>query len=168
MIVDSMTKSFQFPHLGLSSVKECVPTYVWLNSRSNMPMFCLKKIISQPRGVQNPPFLIQMMLTHYTLRSVLFRPHEIPHVCLKMAKRAIFITFCGSQKNIHLKYGSTVKNLTFTFLPQYFWESLYGGAHISSGDFNTHRDGHNHRHRHRHPGPADFSRMSKNLDFFLI
>ena len=24
--------------------------YVWVNSRSNMPMFCLKKLISQPRG----------------------------------------------------------------------------------------------------------------------
>ena len=47
--------------------------YVWMNSRSNMP-------ICQPRGVQNPPFLIQMMLTHYTLRSVLFRPHHTPHI----------------------------------------------------------------------------------------
>ena len=41
---------------------------------------------------------------------------------------------------------------------------ICGGAHISPGDFKSHRDGHNHRHRHRHPGPADFSRMSKNLE----
>ena len=36
-----------------------------LNSHSKMPMFCPKKKNSQPREVQNPPFLIQMMLTHY-------------------------------------------------------------------------------------------------------
>ena len=30
--------------------------YVWVNTRSNMPMFCLKNLISQPQGVQNPPF----------------------------------------------------------------------------------------------------------------
>ena len=58
--------------------KTCI--YVLVNSRSNMPMFCPKKLISQPRGVQNPPFLIQMMLTHYTLRSVLFRPHQTPRI----------------------------------------------------------------------------------------
>ena len=42
-------------------------------------MFCSKKIISQPWEVQNPPFLIQMTLTLYILRSVLFRPHVKEH-----------------------------------------------------------------------------------------
>ena len=42
--------------------------------------------------------------------------------------------------------------------------AICGGAHISAGDFKSHCDGHNHRHRHRHPGPADFSRMSQNLE----
>ena len=69
------------------------PIYVWVNSQSKMTMFCLKKLISQPRGVQNPPFLIQMMLTHYTLRSALFRPHQTPRICLKMPKCAIFGLF---------------------------------------------------------------------------
>ena len=27
-----------------------IALYVWVNSRSNMPMFCPKKLISQPRG----------------------------------------------------------------------------------------------------------------------
>ena len=79
--------------IPLEKVSSTHPPYVWVNSRSNMPMFCPKKLISQPRGVQNPPFLIQMMLTHYTLRSVLFRPHQTPRICLKMPKCAIFITF---------------------------------------------------------------------------
>ena len=50
------------------------------------------------------------------------------------------------------------------FFATNFFGSLYicGGAHISPGDFKTHRDGHN--HRHRHPNPTDFSRMSQNLE----
>ena len=137
-----------------------------------MPMFCLKKLISQPRGVQNPPFLIQMMLTHYTLRSVLFRPHQTPHICQKMAKCAIFITFRGSQKKHTPKVRVNREKFNIDFLATNFFGSLYiyGGAHISPGDFKSHRDGHNHRHRHRHPGPADFSRMSKNSEnnFFSL
>ena len=146
--------------------------YVWVNSQSKMTMFCLKKLISQPQGVQNPPFLIQMMLTHYTLRSVLFRPHQTPHICQKMAKCAIFITFCGSQKKHTLKVRVYREKFNIDFLATNFFGSLYiyGGAHISPGDFKSHRDGHNHRHRHRHPNPTDFSRMSKNLenDFFVL
>ena len=154
------------------STTHCTTVYVWVNSRSNMPMFCPKKSISQPRVVQNPPFLKQMMLTHYTLRSVLFRPNQTPHICRKMAKCAIFITFRGSQKKHTPKVRVNREKFNIDFLATNFFGSLYiyGGAHISPGDFKSHRDGHNHRHRHRHPGPADFSKMSKNSEnnFFLL
>ena len=143
--------------------------YVWVNSRSKMPMFCLKKLISQPQGVQNPPFLIQMMLTHYTLRSVLFRPHQTPHICRKMAKCAIFITFCGSQKKHTPKVRVYREKFNIDFFAPIFFGSLYicGGAHISPGDFKTHRDGHNHRHRHRRPTDIlNFDQNSEN-NFFL-
>ena len=128
--------------------------YVWVNSESKMTMFCLKKLISQHRGVQNPPLLIQMMMTHYTLRSVLFRPHQTPHICQKMAKCAIFITFRGSQKKHTPKVRVYREKFNIDFLATNFFGSLYiyGGAHISAGDFRSHRDGHN--HCHRHPGPA--------------
>ena len=142
--------------------------YVWVNSRSKMPMFCLKKLISQPQGVQNPPFLIQMMLTHYTLRSVLFRPHQTPHICRKMAKCAIFITFCGSQKKHTPKVRVYREKFNIDFFAPIFFGSLYicGGAHISPGDFKTHRDGHNHRHRHRRPTDIlNFDQNSEN-NFF--
>ena len=79
-----------------------------------------KRINFSARGRSRSPFLIQMMFTHYILRLVLFWPHPTPHICLKMPKCAIFITFWESQKKIHPKYGSTVKNLTLTFLPQIF------------------------------------------------
>ena len=59
-------------------------TYVWVHNRSNMPMFCLKKIISQPWVVQKSQFLEEMTLTHYIL----------------MSKCAIFSTFLES----HLKH----------------------------------------------------------------
>ena len=73
---------------------------VWVNSQSKMTMFCLKKLITQPRGVQNPPLLIQMMLTHYTLRSVLFRPHQTP-VFTKNAKMCYFQHFLGVPKKTY-------------------------------------------------------------------
>ena len=138
-----------------------------------MPMFCLKKInFSAPGGPKSTIFdtvcIIQMMLTHYTLRSVLFRPHQTPHICRKMAKCAIFITFCGSQKKHTLKVRVYREKFNIDFFAPNFFGSLYicGGAHISAGDFKSHCDGHNHRHRHRHrhPGPADFSKMGKNLE----
>ena len=45
--------------------------YVWVHNRSNMPMFCLKKIISQPWVVQKSQFLEEMTLTQYILMSLI-------------------------------------------------------------------------------------------------
>ena len=46
-------------------------SYVWVHNRSNMPIFCLKKLISQPWVVQKSQFLEEMTLTHYILMSLI-------------------------------------------------------------------------------------------------
>ena len=52
--------------------------YVWVNSRSNMPMFCPKKLISPHTGPQIPPTLAQITLTHSTSMSELLADHIAP------------------------------------------------------------------------------------------
>ena len=53
----------------------------------------LKKIIVGPQEAQNPQFLLQLPLTHYILRSIFFRIHSTPPICLKMQKCVIFGLF---------------------------------------------------------------------------
>ena len=48
-----------------------ISIYVWVHNRSNMPMFCLKKLISQPWVVQKSQFLEEMTLTQYILMSLI-------------------------------------------------------------------------------------------------
>ena len=50
--------------------------YVWVHNRSNMPMFCLKKLISQPWVVQKSQFLEEMTLTQYILMSLIKRSNN--------------------------------------------------------------------------------------------
>ena len=83
----------------------CVMTYVWVSDQSIIPMFCLKKLISQPWEVQNPPNLTQGTLTQYILRLVIFRPHLTPPICLKMPKCAKFCTFGESRFKHNPKVG---------------------------------------------------------------
>ena len=64
-----------------------------------------KKLISQPREVQNPPNLTQGTLTQYILRLVIFRPHPTPPICLKMPKCAKFCTFGESRFKHNPKVG---------------------------------------------------------------
>ena len=82
---------------------------------------------------------------------------------------AIFTTFWESGEKDHPKVRVYREKFNIDFFAPDFFGSSYicGGAHISSGDFKTHRDGHNHRHRHR--SPVDFSRIDKNseINFFL-
>ena len=44
-----------------------------------MPMFCLKKLISQHWGVQRSPFLEEMALTHYILRYICLGAQSFEH-----------------------------------------------------------------------------------------
>ena len=52
-------------------------TYVWVHNRSNMPMFCLKKLISQPWVVQKSQSLEEMTLTQYILMSLIKKSKKI-------------------------------------------------------------------------------------------
>ena len=79
-------------------------SYVSVYSQSNMQMFCLKKLISQHWGVQKSPFLEEMTLTQYTLRYICFWTPQVPPICLKTPKCAIFSTFWES----HLKHTPKV------------------------------------------------------------
>ena len=99
--------------------------YVWVNSRSNMPMFCLKKLISQPREVQNPPNLTQGTLTQYILRLVIFRPHPTPPIYLKMPKCAKFCTFGESRFKHTSKVGVHRENLLMGNVAQTFLGAFY-------------------------------------------
>ena len=66
-----------------------------------------KKINFSAPGVQNPPFLKQMMLTHYTLRSVLFRPHQTP-VYVEKWQNVLFLSlFVNPKKNIYQRSQKT-------------------------------------------------------------
>ena len=51
--------------------------YVWVHNRSNMPMFCLKKLISHPWVVQKSQFLEEMTLTQYILMSLIKKSKKI-------------------------------------------------------------------------------------------
>ena len=79
-----------------------------------------------------------------------------------------FTTFWESGEKDHPKVRVYREKFNIDFFAPIFFGSLYicGGAHISSRDFKTHRDGHN----HRHPGPADISKFDQNSEnnFFQI
>ena len=58
--------------------------------------FFSEKIIVGPQEAQYPQFLLQLPLTHYILRSIFFRTHSTPPICLKTQKCAILSTFSES------------------------------------------------------------------------
>ena len=99
--------------------------YVWVHSQSNMPMFCLKKLISQPRVVEKSPFLEGRTLTHYILMSVSFWPHLTPPICLEMPKCAIFSTFWESHLKHTPKVGVYRENLLIGNVAQIFFRAFY-------------------------------------------
>ena len=62
--------------------------------------------ISRPaQEVQNSWFLVQWSMTHYTLRSVFFRAHPTPPICLKTPKCAIFNPSLAFHFKNHPKVG---------------------------------------------------------------
>ena len=64
--------------------------------------FFSEKIIVGPQEAQYPQFLLQLPLTHYILRSIFFRTHSTPPICLKTQKCAILSTFSESGGKNHL------------------------------------------------------------------
>ena len=89
-------------------------------------MFCLKKLISQPRVVEKSPFLAWRTLTHNILMSVIFRTHLTPPICLKMPICAIFSTFWES----HLKYTPKVGVHREKFNIGNVAQNFFGGFYI--------------------------------------
>ena len=100
--------------------------YVSVHSQSNMAMFCLKKLIFQPRVVEKLPFLAWRTLTHNILMSAIFRSHLTPPICLKMPICAIFSTFWES----HLKYTPKVGVHREKFNIGNVAQNFFGGFYI--------------------------------------
>ena len=97
-----------------------------MHSQSNMAMFCLKKLISQPRVVEKSPFLAWRTLTHNILMSVIFRSHLTPPICLKMPICAIFSTFWESYLKHTPKVGVHREKFNIGNVAQkIFWWLLY-------------------------------------------
>ena len=99
--------------------------YVSVHSQSNMAMFCLKKLISQPRVVEKSPFLAWRTLTHNILMSVIFRSHLTPPICLKMPICAIFSTFWESHLKHTPKVGVHREKINIGNCPQIFFRASY-------------------------------------------
>ena len=100
--------------------------YVSVYSQSNMQMFCLKKLISQHWGVQKSPFLEEMTLTQYILRYICFWTPQVPPICLKTPKCAIFSTFWESHLKHTPKVGVHRENLLIGNVAQ----TVFGGFYI--------------------------------------
>ena len=99
--------------------------YVSVHSQSNMAMFCLKKLISQPRVVEKSPFLAWTTLTHNILMSVIFRTHLTPPICLKMPICAIFSTFWESHLKHTPKVGVHREKFNIGNVAQIFFGGFY-------------------------------------------
>ena len=99
--------------------------YVWVHNRSNMPMFCLKKLISQPWVVQESPSLAQMTFTQCASMSDLKFDSVAPPGGQIHQYVSFSVLFQSPTKDMAQKYGSTVKNLILGFSPK-----LSGGVLI--------------------------------------
>ena len=94
-------------------------------SNSNVGSKCSEKNIVGPQEVQNPWFLIQLTLTHYTSRSVFFRAHPTPPICLKMPKCAIFSPSLSSHFKHHPNVGVYRENFLIGNLAQNVFMVFY-------------------------------------------
>ena len=99
-----------FWHLWPCSQKSFAHTqfviiYVQVYSNSNVGKKGSEKNIVRPQEVQNSWFLVKWSMTHYTLRSVFFRAHPTPPICLKTPKCAIFSPSLAFHFKNHPKVG---------------------------------------------------------------
>ena len=99
--------------------------YVLVKNRSNMPMFCLKKLISQPWVVQESPSLAQMTFTQCASMADLKFDSVAPPGGQIHQYVSFSVLFQSPTKDMTQKYGSTVKNLILGFSPK-----LSGGVLI--------------------------------------
>ena len=87
--------------------------------------FFSEKIIVGPQEAQYPQFLLQLPLTHYILRSIFFRTHSTPPICLKTQKCAILSTFSESGGKNHPKVGVRREKFNIGNCPQNFFRDSY-------------------------------------------
>ena len=87
--------------------------------------FFSEKIIVGPQEAQYPQFLLQLPLTHYILRSIFFRTHSTPPICLKTQKCAILSTFSESGGKNHPKVGVRREKFNIGNCPQIFFRASY-------------------------------------------
>ena len=87
--------------------------------------FFSEKIIVGPQEAQYPQFLLQLPLTHYILRSIFFRTHSTPPICLKTQKCAILSTFWESGGKNHPKVGVRREKFNIGNCPQIFFRASY-------------------------------------------
>jgi len=87
--------------------------------------FFSEKIIVGPQEAQYPQFLLQLPLTHYILRSIFFRTHLTPPICLKTQKCAILSTFSESGGKNHPKVGVRREKFNIGNCPQIFFRASY-------------------------------------------
>ena len=124
-----------------------------------------------PHEGETLPPLAQMALTQYTSISELWSAIWHP-LWPNLAICAIFTTFSDAREKHDPRVRVYREKFNIDFFASNFFGSPYicGGAHISLGDFKTHRDGHNHRHRHRHRIPTHISNFDQNSEnnFFKL
>ena len=92
---------------------------------SSLMVFFSEKIIVGPQEAQYPQFLLQFPLTHYILRSIFFRTHSTPPICLKTQKCAILSTFSESGGKNHPKVGVRREKFNIGNCPQIFFRASY-------------------------------------------
>ena len=93
-----VTTCLNFPIIFNSCLRVSVTGFRFL-------CFFCEKIILGPQEAQYLQFLLQLPLTHYILRSIFFRTHSTPPICLKTQKCAILSTFSESGGKNHPKVG---------------------------------------------------------------
>ena len=100
-------------------------TYVKVSRDLESCIFFVKKNIVGPQEAQYPQFLLQLPLTHYILRSIFFRTHSTPPICLKTQKCAILSTFLESGGKNHPKVGVRREKFNIGNCPQIFFRASY-------------------------------------------
>ena len=87
--------------------------------------FFSEKIIVGSQEAHYQQFLLQLPLTHYILRSIFFRTHSTPPICLKTQKCAILSTFSESGGKNHPKVGVRREKFNIGNCPQIFFRASY-------------------------------------------
>ena len=117
---DSSSVTFIFQYFIIIHVFNCIGDKLFRYGD-----FFSEKIIVGPQEAQYPQFLLQLPLTHYILRSIFFRTHSTPPICLKTQKCAILSTFSESGGKNHPKVGVRREKFNIGNCPQIFFRASY-------------------------------------------